>query len=180
MSLNRPSWPHSAIQVLQKINAELVDRLNADPAPQALWRAEPGQLNLSKPGGLRVIWSLAGGSIQRGWQVQGPDMPAKCVAIRKLRLQAEVRQPGTVGITPDTIQQAEEVLRALILVWDHQRPADYDEEEQSEDWSAFTADPGQREVVCRYSVVILLPVLDDPYLFKTITSIDATGEIQKP
>lgn len=180
MSINRPAWPHSAIQVLEKINRELVDRLNADPAPQALWKAEPGQLNLSKPGGLRIIWSLVGGPIQRGWQVQGPDLPARCVGIRKLRLTAEVRQPGNVGITTDTIQAAEEVLRALVVVWDHQRPADYDEEEQSEDWSAFTSDPGQREIVVRYGISILLPVLDDPHLTKTITSVDSVGEIQQP
>lgn len=180
MSINRPAWPHSAIQVLEKINRELVDRLNADPAPQVLWKAEPGQLSLSRPGGLRVIWSLVGGPIHRGWQVQGPSMPAKCVATRVLRLTAEIRQPGSVGITPDTIQQAEEVLRALVLVWDRQRPADYDEPEQEEDWAAFTEDPGQREVVLRYSVSILLPVLDDPYLFKTITQIDSMGEIQQP
>lgn len=180
MSINRPAWPHSAIQVLQRINAELADRLNADPAPQALWKAESGQLALSKPGGLRVIWSLVGGPIQRGWQVQGPDLPARCVGVRKLRLTAEIRQPGDVGITADTIQRTEEVLRAIVVVWDHQRPADYDEEEQSEDWSAFTSDTGQREVVVRYSVTILLPVLDDPYLFKTITSVDSVGEVVQP
>ena len=110
-------------------------------------------------------------------------MPAKCVAIRKLRLRAEIRTTNTsqgttaVGITPDTIQQAEEVLRALVVVWDHQRPADYDEEEQSEDWTSFTADPGQREVVCTYTVTVLLPVLADPYLFKRIESIGSTGVV---
>lgn len=187
MSINRPSWPHSAIQVLAMINRELADRLNADPAPQALWKVESGQYALSGPGSMRIIWSFIGGSIQRGWQVQGPDQPAKCVGIRKLRLRAEIRTSSTntsqgsssVGITPDVIQRAEEVIRALVVVWDHQRPADYDEEEQSEDWGSFTSDPGQREVICSYTVTILLPVLDDPNLTKTITSVDSTGLVQQ-
>lgn len=185
MSISRPSWPHSAVEVLASINRELVDRLNADPNPQGLWKVETGQLHLSKPGGLRVVWSLLGGPIQRGWQVQGPDMPARCVALRKLRLRAEIRtsqtgQTGvtTVGLTADTIQTAEEVLRALVLVWDHQRPADYDEEEQEESWATYTEDPGQREIVCSFTVSILLPVLDDPHLFKRIDAIDSTGVVQ--
>lgn len=183
MSITRPSWPHSAVEVLASINRELVDRLNADPS-QSLWKVETGQLNLSKPGGLRVVWSILGGPIQRGWQVQGPDMPARCVGIRKLRLRAEIRtsqtgQTGvtTVGLTADTIQRAEEVLRALVLVWDHQRPADYDEEEQEESWATYTEDPGQREIVCSFAVSILLPVLDDPHLFKRIDAIDSTGMV---
>ena len=53
----------------------------------------------------------------------------------------------------------------------------FDEEEQSEDWTSFTADPGQREVVCTYTVTVLLPVLADPYLFKRIESIGSTGVV---
>jgi len=132
MSINRPSWPHSAIDILEKLNPVLRDRLNSDPRPQGLWAIETGQLNLSRPGSLQLIWSIIGGRIQRGAQYQGPAMPAGCVAVRKLRLQAECRvnKPDTVGITPDDIRQAEEVLRALIIVWNQLRPADFDDEEE--------------------------------------------------
>lgn len=186
MSITRPDWPHSAVQVLAGINRLVMDRLNADPT-QALWKVETGQLNLSKPGSLRIIWSILGGPISRGWQTQGPDLPAHCRGIRKCRLQAEIRtnqtgQPGVsaVGITPDTLQKAEEVLRALVLAWDALRPGDFDEQEQSEDWTPYTEDPGQREIVCRYQMTIQLLVLDDPRLEKTINQVDSTGVVVQP
>lgn len=181
MSVSRPAWPHSAVDILEQLNPVLRDRLNADPQPQGLWGIETGQLNLSRPGALRVIWSILGGRIdRRGAQWLGPDMPAKCIATRKLRLQAECRvnKPGTVGITPDDIRQAEEVLRALLIVWNQLRPADFDdEEEQEEQWSQFNEDPGQREIVFQCRITLFLPVLKDPYLFKQINSVDSTGEI---
>jgi hypothetical protein len=179
MSINRPSWPHSAVEILQQVNRLLVDRLNADPTASAagLWSVETGQLNLSKPGGHRIIWSIQGGPIARGWQTQGPDMPAKCVAIRMPTLQAEIRYKaaGNVGITTNDIQGAEEVIRALCIVWNQLRPADYDAQEPSESWDAFTGDPGQREIVARFSMPLQCLVLQDPYLFKTIDSITAQG-----
>lgn len=183
MSTNRPSWPHSAVEVLQQINAALLARLNGDVRPGGgLWTVETGQLNLSKPGGLRIVWSILGGPIQRGAQYQGPYQPAKCIAVRQCRLQAEIRlnkgaaqQVGAVGIAPDDIQTAEEVIRALCVVWNQLRPADFDEDLQEEQWDKFNEDPGQREIVCQYRVTPLLLVLRDPYLFKQIDSIDTTG-----
>lgn len=178
MSINRPSWPHSAIDILEKLNPVLRDRLNSDQRPQGLWSIETGQLNLSRPGSLQLIWSILGGRIGRGAQYLGPDMPAGCVAVRKLRLQAECRvnRPDTVGITPDDIRQAEEVLRALIIVWNQLRPADFDdEEEQEEQWSQFSGDPGQTAIIFQYRVTPWLMVLKDPYLFKQIDAIDATS-----
>jgi hypothetical protein len=184
VSLNRPSWPHSAVEVLARINRALVDRLNAEPRPQALWTVETGQLNLSKPSGLRIVWSLLGGPVERGAQYHGLDMPARCVAVRKCRLQAEIRlnkgagqQAGAVGITPDDLQAVEEVVRALCIVWDEQRPADYSDSDPEEDWSGFTSEPGQREVVVRVRIQPLLLVLADPYEFKPIESIESTGVV---
>lgn len=182
MSTNRPSWPHSAVQVLQDINAALLARLNGDVRPGGgLWQVETGQLNLSKPGALRIVWSILGGPIERGRQVQGPALPAKCIAERQCRLQAEIRlnkgasqQVGSVGITTDDMQAAEEVIRALCIVWNQLRPADFDGDLQEEEWP-FSDDPAQREIVCRYRVTPQLLVLRDPYLFKQINSIDSTG-----
>jgi hypothetical protein len=184
MSLNRPAWPHTSIEVLEQIASEVAKRLNSDAQPGALWKVEyqSGQLALSKPGALRVIWSLIGGRIERGFQAHGQQQPAKCVATRNCRLQAEIRvmDQQNVGITRTDLMLAEEVLRAIILVWDHQRPADFDSEEQEETWEAFTEDVGQREVICRYRVTIQLLVHDDPHLFKTIDSISASGEVVQP
>lgn len=176
MSINRPSFPHTVIDVLRKINASLVKRLNSDPQPQGLWVVENGQLALSKPGGNRIIWSIEGGPISRGWQAHGPDEPARCVGIRKLRLSAEIRvnRPNTMGITSEDIEFAEEVLRALIIVWDQQRPADYDEEEQAETWE-FNESAGQREIILKYRVTILLTVHADPYLWKKFETVESEG-----
>lgn len=176
MSINRPSFPHTVIEVLEGINSSLVKRLNSDPQPQGLWTIENGQLNLSKPGGMRIVWIIEGGNISRGWQAHGPDEPARCIGVRKLRLTAEIRvnRPNTMGFTPEDIKLAEEVLRALVIVWDQQRPADYDEEEQAETWE-FNENAGQREIVLKYRVTILLLVHADPYLFKTIQTVESTA-----
>lgn len=180
MSINRPRWPHSAVQVIQQINAELMQRLNSDPRPQGLWALEVGQLNLSKQGGgLRIVWSILGGRIHRGWPFDG-DPPAPCRAVRLCKIRSDIfcNKPETVGITPDDYQQAEEILRAVILVWNNQRPADYDDDEQQEGWPAKdNHDVGQRNIHLTYEVNVLLPVLDDPYLFKTITSVESTPVI---
>jgi hypothetical protein len=185
MSINRPSWPHSAIEVLELINKELVQRLNSAPRPQGLWTIEKGQLNLSKAsGGLRIVWSILGGPIKRGHPFghEDPEQPAPCVAFRRCRLRADIGtdNPNTVGITADDIQQAEEVLRALMIVWNNQRPADYDDEEQQERWDQFTGEPGQRRIVCQYEVTCLLTVLGDPTLYKTITEADGTTVVGAP
>lgn len=177
MSIMRPVWPHSAIEVLTQINSALIKRLNSDAQPSGLWRCENGQLNLSKPGQLRIIWSILGGPIQRGVQYHGPDQPARCVAARQCRLQAEIRtnEPRTQGITDDDIKLAEEVLRALIIVWNQQRPADFDEDQQEEQWDGFNENPGQREIVVRYLVTPLLLVHADPYQFKQIETVESTA-----
>lgn len=177
MSVNRPVWPHTAIEVLTQINTSLLKRLNSDAQPAGLWRCENGQLNLSKPGQLRIIWSILGGSIERGVQYHGPDQPARCVAARRCRLQAEIRtnKPNTQGITDDDIKLAEEVLRALIIVWNQQRPADFDEDLQEEQWDGFSENPGQREIVLQYRVTPLLLVHADPYQFKQIETVESVG-----
>lgn len=187
MSLNRPDWPHSAVQVIQKINAELVQRLNSDPRPAGLWSIDTGQLNLSRSmGGLRIVWSILGGRVQRGWPFAGsgatPEQPAKCVAVRLCRLRADIYcdNPNTVGITPDDQQQTEEILRALMIVWDRQRPADFDLDEQQEGWPDYTGDPGQRQIRAFYEVTCMLTVLADPYLYKTITEVDGTSVVGAP
>lgn len=185
MSINRPSWPHSAVEVLQQINKELLQRLNSDVRPQGLWSLEVGQLNLSKAGGgLRITWSVLGGRIHRGWPFSEsePEPPADCRAVRvcKLRADISVDNPATVGITPDDQMQAEEVLRALILVCNNQRPADFDEDEQQESWVGYTEDPGQRKIALRYEWTCLLTVLDDPRLYKIITAVDGTAVVGAP
>ena len=185
MSINRPSWPHSAIEVLQLINRELVQRLNSDPRPQGLWSVETGQLNLSKAGGgLRIVWSVLGGRIMRGWPFSEsePELPAPCRAVRVCRLRADISvdKPDTVGITPNDQMQAEEVLRALILVCNNQRPADFDEDLQQEAWPGYTGDPGQRKIALSYEWTCLLTVLDDPDLFKTITAVEGMAVIGAP
>jgi hypothetical protein len=133
MSINRPVWPHSTVELLDQINKELADRLNSDPRPSGLWTVETSQHALSKPGALRVVWSIIGGPIERGAQYHGLQQPAKCVAARRCTVQAEIRtiEPKTEGFTPDDLRLADEVLRAIILVWDHQRPADYDSDEHA-------------------------------------------------
>ncbi len=177
MSIMRPVWPHSAIEVLTQINNALIKRLNSDAQPSGLWRCENGQLNLSKPGQLRIIWSILGGPITRGVQYHGPDQPARCVAARQCRLQAEIRtnKPDTQGITDDDIKLAEEVLRALVIVWNQQRPADFDEDLQEEQWDGFSENPGQREIVVRYLVTPLLLVHADPYQFKQIETVESVA-----
>lgn len=182
MSLTRPSWVHSSVEVLERINRELVQRLNSDQQPAGLWRIDDSQYALSKPGALRIIWSILGGPIERGAQYHGPDMPAKCVAARRCRLQAEIRtiDARTQGFTSSDLMLAEEVLRHVIIVWNKQRPADYDSDEQEEDWGPFTEEPGQRQIICRYRVTPLLLVLGDPYLFKTITSVESAGVLGTP
>lgn len=181
MSINRPSWPHSTVELLEQISNELAMRLNSDPQPAGLWRVEfvTGQFALSRPGALRVIFSIVGGRIMRGAQYHGNEQPAKCVASRVCTIRAEIRtiDARSQGFTKTDLMLADEVLRALILVWDHQRPADYDEEEQRELWDGFTEEPGQRQIICRYEVTPLLLVHDDPWQFKTINSIESSGSI---
>ena len=179
MSINRPTWKHSAVEILTDINAALVKRLNTDAQPAGLWKVETGQLNLSKPGHLRIIWSIKGGPIARGFPSQGPDMPAKCVGIWRCKLLAEVRvnEPRTEGITPADLLLGEEVQRALLLVWNEKRQADFDEEDPVSDWEPFTGNPGQREVGVTFAMPIAIMILGDPYLFKTITSVESTGDL---
>lgn len=178
-TLNRPPWKHSSVELLIKINQELANRLNSDPQQDYLWAIDPTQFQLSRPGALSITWSIIGGPIRRGWQAYGPDQPAKCVAARLCRLQAEIRtiEPKSVGFTADDMLLAEEVLRQIVIVMNKLYPADYDEDEQEEQWTGFTDDPGQRQIVCQYRVTPVLLVHGDPFLFKTITSIEDHGEI---
>jgi hypothetical protein len=182
MSLNRPDWPHTAVEALDKVNGDLIQRLNSDARPQGLWILETGQLNLSKAGGgLRIVWSILGGPIERGFPFahDDPEQPAPCVAIRQCRLRADigVDNPNTVGITSDDIKQAEEVLRALMIVWNKNYPADFDKAAQQERWTGFTGNPGVRQICCQYEVTLELTVLGDPYLYKTITEADQSQVI---
>jgi len=184
MSLNRPSFPHSVVELLRPINAELLARLNSDAQPAGLWRIGESQFQLSRPGALQVIWSMVGGPISRAAQYHGPDEPAKVVGLRRCTLRAEIRtlDARTQGFTDSDIMLAEEVLRALILVWDHQRPADYDTPEspdQEEIWDGFNEEPGQRQILLRYQVTPQLEVHDDPWQFKTIEELEAHGEISQ-
>lgn len=181
-TMTRPEWPHTTYELLRLINRELEQRLNSDPQPATgRWTAEfvNGQYALSKPGAIRVIWSLIGGRIERGAQYHGPDQPAKCVALRNCRLQAEIRvvDERSTGLTETDLMLADEVLRAIILVWDHQRPADFDGEEQEEIWDGFTQEPGQRQIICRYRVTPQLLVHDDPWLYKTADTITMQGQL---
>lgn len=182
MSINRPAWKHSWVEVVQQLNASLLQRLNSDPRPDALWKIDDTQMGLSKPGALRLIWVIEGGSISRGFQAHGPDMPAACIAIRNLRARCELRvvQPTAAGIDARSLQLAEEVLRALLIVWNQQRPADYDGEEPEEQWDNFTGETGPREIVAQFRITLQLLVLKDPYLLKQIQSIDSTGELEFP
>jgi hypothetical protein len=181
-TLNRPPWPHSAVEIIAQINRGILERLNSDPQPRYLWTVEPNQYHLSAPGAMRVIWSILGGPIERGAQYHGQGQPGRCVGARRCRLQAEIRtiQPETVGITPEAQLLAEEVVRSLVIVWNKQRPADYDQDLQEEDWGPFTGDPSQREIVCRYRVTPLLLVHGDPYLFKTIETTALAAGLQVP
>ena len=107
-------------------------------------------------------------------------MPAPCVAIRKLRLRAEIRTaspPNQVGIDLRTMQIAEETLRAVMIILNKHRPADFDYEEQTEEWEDFTGETGQREIVGNFRWTLACLVLGDPYLTKPINQIDSTGEI---
>lgn len=183
MSINRPAWVHSAVEVLQLINKPLVQRLNSDARPLGLWIVEMGQLNLSKTGGgLRLVWSILGGPIDPGnpFAQQDPEQPAKTYAFRNCTVRADigVDSPGTVGITADDIQQAEEVLRALIITINDKRPAD--KKSQIERWAGFTGNPGVRAICCQYEVTLVLSVLGDPILYKDITEADFTAVVGAP
>ena len=68
---------------------------------------------------------------------------------------------------------AEDVIRALIIVWQQKKPADYDDMQES--WDEFTASPGQPMVVAKLSVVPKLCVLGDEYLFKIIDEVQSSG-----
>lgn len=184
MSINRPPFPHTTVELLKRINKELLARLNSDPQSAGVWSIGKTQFQLSRPGALQVIWSIIGGPLSRGAQYQGPDEPAKVVALRRCTLQAEIRtiDARTQGFTDEDVMLAEEVLRALVLTWDHQRPADFDSPEspeQEEIWDGFTEDPGQRQIILRYRVTPQLEVHDDPWQFKTITELEAHGEISQ-
>ena len=86
MSLMTPPWPYSAVQVLRVINTELALRLNSSPSQMGpAWIVESGQMALSKPGSFRVVWSLQGGPVEKGFQFHGPDMPAPGIATRLCR-----------------------------------------------------------------------------------------------
>ena len=74
---------------------------------------------------------------------------------------------NTVGLTPDDQQLTEEILRALIIVWNQQRPADFDIDEQQEGWPNYTGDPGQRQIRAHYEVTCGLTVLADPISTRT-------------
>lgn len=182
MSLMRPDWIHSWAEIQRQISADLVQRLNSDKQPAGLWKIDETQLGLSRPGGQRIIWVIEGGSIARGHQAHGPDMPAPCVAIRRLKLRAEIRTPAIqqVGIDARTLEATEEVLRAVILTVNKYRPADYDVDEQEESWTDFGESPAQREIVCQYRWTLECLVLGDPHQTKPINQIDATGEIVQP
>lgn len=184
MSLNRPPFPHTTVELLKRINEELIARLNSDPQPNGLWSIGKTQFQLSRPGALQVIWSLIGGPISRAAQYQGQDEPAKVVGLRRCTLQAEIRTiaPQSQGFTDDDMMLAEEVLRALVIAWDAQRPADFDtpdSSEQEEIWDGFNEDPGQRSILCRFRVTPQLEVHADLWLFKTIDSIDDHGAISQ-
>lgn len=164
-----------------------MQRLNSDARPQGLWTIDKGQLNLSRTmGGLRIVWSILGGRIMRGWPFTGsasmPVQPAKCVAVRLCRLRADIfcDNANTVGLTPDDQQLTEEILRALIIVWNQQRPADFDIDEQQEGWPNYTGDPGQRQIRAHYEVTCGLTVLADPYLYKDITEVDGSAVVGAP
>lgn len=176
MSLMTPPWPYSAVQVLRVINTELAQRLNSSPSQMGpAWIVESGQMALSKPGSFRVVWSLQGGPVEKGFQFHGPDMPAPGIATRLCRLEAKIQalNPNVSGITDETIKAAEDVIRALIIVWQQKKPADYDDMQES--WDEFTASPGQPMVVAKLSVVPKLCVLGDEYLFKIIDEVQSSG-----
>lgn len=176
MSLMTPPWPYSAVQVLRVINTELALRLNSSPSQMGpAWIVESGQMALSKPGSFRVVWSLQGGPVEKGFQFHGPDMPAPGIATRLCRLEAKIQalNPNVSGITDETIKAAEDVIRALIIVWQQRKPADYDDMQES--WDEFTASPGQPMVVAKLSVVPKLCVLGDEYLFKIIDEVQSSG-----
>lgn len=171
-----PPWPYSAVQVLRVINTELALRLNSSPSQMGpAWIVESGQMALSKPGSFRVVWSLQGGPVEKGFQFHGPDMPAPGIATRLCRLEAKIQalNPNVSGITDETIKAAEDVIRALIIVWQQKKPADYDDMQES--WDEFTASPGQPMVVAKLSVVPKLCVLGDEYLFKIIDEVQSSG-----
>lgn len=176
MSLMTPPWPYSAVQVLRVINTELALRLNSSPSQMGpAWIVESGQMALSKPGSFRVVWSLQGGPVEKGFQFHGPDMTAPGIATRLCRLEAKIQalNPNVSGITDETIKAAEDVIRALIIVWQQKKPADYDDMQES--WDEFTASPGQPMVVAKLSVVPKLCVLGDEYLFKIIDEVQSSG-----
>lgn len=164
-----------AVPLLQQINVELAARLNSDPQPSGLWSIDVGQLSLSKPGAYKIIWRLIGGPVEKASRgQQGFEAVAPKLADRFCRVRCEIRsiEARTVGITAEDINLAERVQRAVIQVVNAQRSADW--ADGSEDWGQFTEDVAQRQVLFGFEFVIQLNVLDDPYQFKPIESIEAT------
>jgi hypothetical protein len=167
-----------AVPLIQLLNRELAARLNSDPQPSGLWTIDLGQLALSKPGAYRIIWRLIGGPVEKASRgQQGFEAAAPMIAHRYCRVRVEIRsiEARTVGLTAEDINLAERVQRAVIQVVNAQRSADY--QDASEDWAQFTDEVSQRQVLFGFEFTVLLNVLDDPYLFKPIESVESTTQV---
>lgn len=168
-------FPIGAVPLIQLLNQELAARLNSDPQPAGLWSIDLGQLALSKPGAYRIIWRLIGGPVEKASRgQQGDAAVAPKLADRICRLRVEIRsiEPRTVGLTHEDINLAERVQRAVIQVVNAQRSADW--ADGSEDWAQFTEEVGQRQVLFGFEFNVVLNVLDDPYQFKQVETIENT------
>lgn len=168
-------FPVGFVPWVTLINAELAARLNADEASRGLWQIDSNQLGLSQPGSYRLNWSLRGGRVEKASRgQQGTEAVAPMLAIRHMRVRCEIRSdnPDSVGITGDDVNLAEQVQRAIIQVVNAQRVADWGD--ASEDWGDFTSDVAQHQVIMGFEFDTQLNVLDDPYLFKQINSIENT------
>ena len=102
-------FPIGLVPWLQLLNKGLVARLNSDARPEAIWKAETGTLQLSRPGAYRVIWQPVGGPVEKASMgQQGDEAVAPKIAERQLRVRAEIRAESTqrVGLTIEDINVA--------------------------------------------------------------------------
>lgn len=168
---------------LTLVNRELLVRLNSDPSQTGAgsWAIDTGQLALSKPGAYRIVWQLIGGSVEKAsLGQQGNQAVAPKLADRKPRVRCEIRsnEARSVGLTTEDITLAELVQRAVIQVVNAQRSADWGG--GYEDWARFGEAPDQRQILFGFEFDIWLNVLDDPYLFKQINTVESTTELGTP
>lgn len=154
----------SVVPVLRALNALVVAR-----HPGLV--AEIGNMATTKPGNARLHWHWGRGKVAGGFQIDGEV--AKVIAFRRVGLTAQIRhksQPSQ-GITDRDYEDAEAVLRSLIIALDEHMSGDW--EALSEDWSKTADGPSGAGVVVELALELSIKVLDDPYDHATIENTPA-------